>query len=168
MTVLYKKWQPLRWKQLNSSWEAPTDCKHNGDGTGEALKWLKVTISSHIGTQAVRYCSEEGNETSLNGLTQVLPSAYHGCNPSPPSTPIQSSARTLTAFPAYTMTINMDFTRLPFPSSHKRANLSSEANFQQISLLEPSSTTGSSPQLTPSPVHLIPPLWGKRSPVLQN
>lgn len=88
-------------------------------------------ISSHIGTEALKYCSEEGNETSLNWLTWILLSAYHGCTPSPPSVPILSSARTLTAFPAYIMTISMHFTSLPFPSSCKRANFSSEANFQQ-------------------------------------
>lgn len=85
MTVLYKKWQPLRWKLLNSSWEALTDCKCNGDWNRSATKkWLRVTILFHIGTEAVESCFVEGNAASSNGLTWALPSAYHSCNPSPP------------------------------------------------------------------------------------
>lgn len=87
MTVLYiMQWQPCRWELLTSSREAPTDGKCNGDWDRLATKtWLRVTISLRIGTEAVRYCSVEGNATSSNGLTWALPSACHGSNPSPPS-----------------------------------------------------------------------------------
>lgn len=61
----------------------------------------------------------------------------HGCNPSPPSVPTQSSARTLTAFPAYIITINMHFTSLSFPSSCKEDLLLFWSNFSAVSLVVP-------------------------------
>lgn len=179
MTVLsIMKWQPPRWKLLNSSWEAPTDCKCNRDWNRLATqKWLRVTILFHTGTEAVRYCFVEGNATSSNGLTWARPSAYHGCNPSPPSLlPCKAPASLALVLDSYfqhalwasirisqvshsqvpngepTSLLNQTFSRVP-PGAHQRHWYHTVA------------------QRVPSPVHFVPPLWllwRKRAPVLQN